>query len=104
MVVRFMFIAGAMYYLGKFKTSDRFYTPLPLYHTAGGIVCVGQVLLQGATCVIRKKFSASAYFDDCRKYNCTVCILFIFFYADKKNNLIKNKKFLSLFVKKFFLN
>ncbi|XP_044596471.1 long-chain fatty acid transport protein 4-like isoform X2 [Cotesia glomerata] len=69
---KFMFIAGAMYYLGKFKTSDRFYTPLPLYHTAGGIVCVGQVLLQGATCVIRKKFSASAYFDDCRKYNCTV--------------------------------
>ncbi|CAG5097119.1 Similar to SLC27A4: Long-chain fatty acid transport protein 4 (Macaca fascicularis) [Cotesia congregata] len=35
---KFMFIAGAMYYLGKFKTSDRFYTPLPLYHTAGGIV------------------------------------------------------------------
>ncbi|XP_034934364.1 long-chain fatty acid transport protein 4-like isoform X2 [Chelonus insularis] len=69
---KFMFIANGIYYLAPFRTSDRFYTPLPLYHTAGGVMSAGQVLLHGVTCVIRKKFSASAYFDDCRKYNCTV--------------------------------
>ncbi|KAK0172575.1 hypothetical protein PV328_005877 [Microctonus aethiopoides] len=69
---KFMFIATAIHYLAAFRDTDRFYTPLPLYHTAGGIMAVGQTLLHGATTVIREKFSASAYFDDCRKYNCTV--------------------------------
>lgn len=67
-----MFIASGIHYIAAFRTSDRFYTPLPLYHTAGGVMSVGQSLLHGATTVIRKKFSASAYFDDCVKYNCTV--------------------------------
>ncbi|XP_011494913.1 PREDICTED: long-chain fatty acid transport protein 4 isoform X2 [Ceratosolen solmsi marchali] len=69
---RFMFIASGIYYLAGFHNSDRFYTPLPLYHTAGGVMSVGQSLLHGATTVIRKKFSASSYFSDCIKYNCTV--------------------------------
>ncbi|XP_063983454.1 long-chain fatty acid transport protein 4 isoform X2 [Diachasmimorpha longicaudata] len=69
---KFMFIAGAIHFLAAFRSSDRFYAPLPLYHTAGGIMSIGQTLLYGATTIIRKKFSASAYFDDCRKYNCTV--------------------------------
>lgn len=33
---------------------------------------IGQALLFGSTVVIRKKFSASGYFSDCQKYNCTV--------------------------------
>lgn len=33
---------------------------------------VGQCLLHGMTVVIRKKFSASRFWDDCIKYNCTV--------------------------------
>ncbi|XP_058799157.1 long-chain fatty acid transport protein 4 [Phymastichus coffea] len=69
---RFMFIASGIHYLAPFKSSDRFYTPLPLYHTAGGVMTIGQSLLHGGTVVIRKKFSASAYFGDCIKYNCTV--------------------------------
>ncbi|KAL6431393.1 hypothetical protein ACFW04_007196 [Cataglyphis niger] len=69
---RYIFIAGAVHYLGFLRNSDRLYTPLPLYHTAGGIMAVGQALLFGHTTVIRKKFSASAYFSDCLKYKCTV--------------------------------
>lgn len=42
------------------------------YHTAGGVMSIGQALLFGSTVVIRKKFSASGYFSDCQKYNCTV--------------------------------
>lgn len=53
---------------------DVVYTPLPLYHTAGGILGVSNVLLGGSTCVIRSKFSASNYWTDCRKYECTVSI------------------------------
>lgn len=58
--------------MGATSNSDRIYTPLPLYHTAGGIMAIGQALLHGNTIVIKKKFSASAYFNDCLKYKCTV--------------------------------
>lgn len=51
---------------------DVVYTPLPLYHTAGGILGVSTVLLGGSTCAIRSKFSASKYWSDCLKYECTV--------------------------------
>lgn len=40
--------------------------------SSGNIVGVGQCLLHGMTVVIRKKFSASRFWDDCIKYNCTV--------------------------------
>jgi solute carrier family 27 (fatty acid transporter), member 1/4 len=69
---RFVFIVAGIHYVSCFKTEDVFYTPLPLYHTAGGVMSVGQALLFGATVVIRKKFSASQYFVDCQKYKCTV--------------------------------
>ena len=38
----------------------------------GNIVGVGQCLIHGMTVVIKKKFSASRFWDDCAKYNCTV--------------------------------
>jgi acyl-CoA synthetase (AMP-forming)/AMP-acid ligase II len=71
-VFRYIFIAGAFAYQVGLKYSDRFYTPLPLYHTAAGIMCIGQSLLYGCSTVIRKKFSASGYFQDISKHNCTV--------------------------------
>ncbi|XP_046412679.1 long-chain fatty acid transport protein 4-like isoform X1 [Neodiprion fabricii] len=69
---RYLFIASGIHYVAGFRNSDRFYTPLPLYHTAGGIMSIGQALLHGSTVVIRKKFSASSYFTDCAKYQCTI--------------------------------
>lgn len=69
---RYIFIAAGIHYLANFKPDDIFYTPLPLYHTAGGVMSIGQALLFGSTVVIRKKFSASSYFADCQKYKCTV--------------------------------
>lgn len=38
----------------------------------GNIMGVGQCLIHGLTVVIRKKFSASRFWDDCVKYRCTV--------------------------------
>ncbi|XP_047361366.1 long-chain fatty acid transport protein 4 isoform X1 [Vespa velutina] len=69
---RFIFIASGINIIAKMRSSDILYTPLPLYHTAGGIMSIGQALLHGNTTVIRKKFSASAYFNDCVKYKCTI--------------------------------
>ncbi|XP_055694073.1 long-chain fatty acid transport protein 4-like [Lutzomyia longipalpis] len=69
---RYIFICSAIHYLANFRSDDIFYTPLPLYHTAGGVMNAGQAILFGATVVIRKKFSASGYFPDCQKYKCTV--------------------------------
>uniref|UniRef100_A0A1I8H6I0 Very long-chain fatty acid transport protein n=1 Tax=Macrostomum lignano TaxID=282301 RepID=A0A1I8H6I0_9PLAT len=50
---------------------DILYDCLPLYHTAGGILGIGQAFLRGVTVVIKRKFSASAFWDDCARYQCT---------------------------------
>ncbi|XP_076584824.1 long-chain fatty acid transport protein 1-like [Chaetodon auriga] len=55
---------------------DIMYNCLPLYHSAGTIMGMGQCLLFGLTVVVRRKFSASRFWDDCVKHNCTV-ILYI---------------------------
>jgi solute carrier family 27 fatty acid transporter 1/4 len=40
--------------------------------SAGNIMGVGQCIIYGLTVILRKKFSASRFWDDCIKYNCTV--------------------------------
>ncbi|XP_075946886.1 long-chain fatty acid transport protein 1-like [Anarhichas minor] len=52
--------------------NDVIYNCLPLYHSAGTIMGVGQCLLFGLTVVVRRKFSASRFWDDCVKHKCTV--------------------------------
>ena len=48
------------------------YNPLPLYHTAGGMVGMGQMIVFANTAVIRTKLSVSQYWTECAMYNCTV--------------------------------
>ncbi|KAH8402139.1 hypothetical protein KR009_010001 [Drosophila setifemur] len=69
---RYFFIAAGIHFALGFRDEDVFYTPLPLYHTAGGVMSMGQALLFGSTVVIRKKFSASGYFSDCARFQCTI--------------------------------
>jgi solute carrier family 27 fatty acid transporter 1/4 len=54
------------------SSNEIIYNTLPLYHTAGGMLGVGNILLFGSTMVLRKKFSASNFWTDCVKFNCTV--------------------------------
>ncbi|XP_047594687.1 long-chain fatty acid transport protein 2 [Lutra lutra] len=54
------------------KEDDVIYTTLPLYHSAALMVCLHGCILSGSTLVLRSKFSASQFWDDCRKYNVTV--------------------------------
>lgn len=51
---------------------DVLYVPLPIYHTSGGIIGIGQALVTGNTVAIRTKFSASNFWADCIKFECTV--------------------------------
>ncbi|GAA6100010.1 long-chain fatty acid transport protein 4 [Tachysurus ichikawai] len=69
---RYYRMAALVYYGFRMRPEDVLYDCLPLYHSAGNIVGVGQCLIHGMTVVIKKKFSASKFWDDCIKYNCTV--------------------------------
>lgn len=69
---RYMFFCTAVHYMAGLQDDEVIYNPLPLYHSAGGMVGMGQVLLFNNTAVIRRKFSASQYWVEAKKYGCTV--------------------------------
>lgn len=48
------------------------YIPLPLYHSAASLIGIGGTIYLGATCVLKKKFSASQFWNDCRKHGVTI--------------------------------
>ncbi|XP_066567461.1 long-chain fatty acid transport protein 6 [Amia ocellicauda] len=52
--------------------NDNIYVTLPLYHMSASLLGIGGCIELGATCVLKKKFSASHFWNDCRKYNITV--------------------------------
>ncbi|XP_036408278.1 long-chain fatty acid transport protein 1-like [Megalops cyprinoides] len=69
---RYYRIAAFGYHAFRMRSDDIIYDCLPLYHSAGNIMGVGQCLVNGLTVVVKKKFSASRFWDDCIKHNCTV--------------------------------
>ena len=54
------------------KPADRMYNVLPLYHSSGGLCALGPPLLSGGSVVLRDKFSAHEFWDDCHRYKPTV--------------------------------
>lgn len=55
----------------RLKKHDRLYATLPFYHATGIVVCWASVIAGGGGLVLARKFSASRFWDDIRKYNCT---------------------------------
>lgn len=53
---------------------DRIYITLPLYHVTGGFIGQGGALLSGASVILRRKFSASKYWDDVADNGATVIV------------------------------
>ncbi|KAM9754036.1 long-chain fatty acid transport protein 2 [Menidia menidia] len=51
---------------------DIFYINLPLYHSAGFLIGTAGAIERGMTVVLRRKFSASQFWEDCRKHEVTV--------------------------------
>ena len=55
-------------------SDDVQYLCLPLYHNSGINIAWPTTLMHGGTLAMRRKFSASAFWDDVRKYNATLFI------------------------------
>jgi fatty-acyl-CoA synthase len=56
------------------KPTDRIYVTLPLYHATGGLCALGAALLNGGSVVLRKRFSASHFWEDVAAENCTMFV------------------------------
>jgi citronellyl-CoA synthetase len=57
--------------LMRLKKTDRIYNCLPLYHGTALIIGLAATFDAGASTVIRRRLSVSAFWDDIRKYQCT---------------------------------
>jgi fatty-acyl-CoA synthase len=54
------------------QPTDRMYNCLPLYHSVGGVVATGAMLVKGASVTVREKFSARQFWDDVVQWDCTL--------------------------------
>ena len=52
--------------------ADRTMNCLPMYHSVGGIVAIGSVLVSGGSVVLQEKFSARRFWDDVVRWDCTL--------------------------------
>ncbi len=61
------FAAGA-----QTRATDRMMMVLPLYHATGGLCGVGAAISKGGAVIVRRKFSASKFWDECVEYGATL--------------------------------
>jgi fatty-acyl-CoA synthase len=73
-ISHFRLMQWSYWFAGMMDTqpSDRLYNCLPMYHSIGGIVATGAALVNGAAVVIRRRFSATRFWDDVVEENCTL--------------------------------
>ena len=64
----------SFWFAGLMNTSpdDRMYNCLPMFHSVGGVVATGAVLVRGGSVLIRDKFSAQHFWDDIVDGECTL--------------------------------
>jgi fatty-acyl-CoA synthase len=55
-------------------TNDRIYVTLPLYHATGGLCALGAALLNGGSVVLRRRFSASHFWEEVVAEGCTMFV------------------------------
>ncbi|KAG7468096.1 hypothetical protein MATL_G00139130 [Megalops atlanticus] len=69
---------GATFLLtfGGATSTDVIYVSLPLYHSSALMIGLTGAIERGITVILRRKFSVSQFWEDCRKHNVTV-ILYI---------------------------
>jgi fatty-acyl-CoA synthase len=64
----------SFWFAGLMNTSpdDRMYNCLPMFHSVGGVVATGAVLVRGGSVLIRDKFSVQHFWDDIIDGECTL--------------------------------
>ena len=72
---RFYYFGSGMALLQQFRHDDIIYATLPMYHSNGSCVPMGVMIQLGLTLVVRKKFSASRFWDECYEQKCSVWIV-----------------------------
>ena len=67
-------VEWSFWFAGMMNTQpeDRLYDCLPLYHSTGGIVGIGAMLVKGGSVQIHTRFSASRFWDDIVENGCTI--------------------------------
>ncbi len=69
--MRFLSQGDAMKSVTGYAPGDVIYCALPLYHGAGGALVPSLALHCGCAIALRRKFSASEFWNDCRHYRVT---------------------------------
>ncbi|XP_034050881.1 very long-chain acyl-CoA synthetase-like [Thalassophryne amazonica] len=69
--LRVWMLASVQTYTGT-TSDDIIYVCLPLYHGSAFLLGLCGAINKGNTIVLKRKFSASQFWNDCRKYNVTV--------------------------------
>jgi fatty-acyl-CoA synthase len=70
--MRLLHILSAFQGAVNAKPGDRMYNVLPLYHSAGGLAALGPPFLSGSSVVVKSKFSATEFWEDCQRYRPTL--------------------------------
>ena len=71
----YIFATFGGFYACGIQMTDTIYVPMPLYHMSGGTLGAGLSVLFGCTIVLRKKFSVTHFWNDCRQHGCTVVLV-----------------------------
>ena len=73
-VSHFRVMQWSHWFAGMMDTgpTDRMYNCLPMYHSIGGVVAIGAVLVNGGAVVLRERFSARHFWDDVVEEGCTL--------------------------------
>ena len=73
-ISHFRLMQWSHWFAGMMDThpDDRMYNCLPMYHSVGGVVAIGTVLVNGGSVILREAFSVSSFWDDVVQWNCTL--------------------------------
>lgn len=56
----------------KATRNDRMYSCMPMFHSAGGLIATGSMLMAGGSVFLAEKFSATGFWDDVVDNDCTM--------------------------------